>query len=235
MNKSQLKVFRIILFFLGLAVIGAAFAVINFPMSEERLSVPQKFLWAEVIICYLIFFVPFFFSSLRTHNIDTKMVSTVHLWICIIIFEIAAITLTILALGNVLAVRFAILIELIVFFLLAIFVFIGYFAGNHIGTVQAQEQKSLNNISELKSAFEVLNLKTDMLNEDFHEQKEKLKKFCDDVKFLSPVDSEQASSLEMKLIVLANVISSSNMTNTELNSKISELELLLKQRKLLRK
>lgn len=235
MNSKQLNIFKTILFIAGLAIVGIAFAIINYPLPEEGLTSIQKFFWAEIVICYLVFFVPFFFSSITSKTIDTKITSTVNIWISVIIFEIVAITFAILVLNEVVNIRISILVELILFFVLAIFVYFGYFAGNHIGNVQSQEEKSLSKISELKSAFEMLNLKTDMWSHELSNQKETIKKLCDDVRYMSPVDTEASSKLEMKLIIAANVLTESTLSSAELDSKILELTNLINQRKLLKK
>ena len=138
-------------------------------------------------------------------------------------------------LTEVVNIRISVIVELVVFFLAAIFFFFGYSAGNHIGNVQAKEQKSLSKIAELKSSFDMLNLKTDMWEDEFENQKKSVKKICDDIKYLSPVDSEASLKLEMKLMILANDIIESSLSSSELDVKIRELTNLVNQRKLLRK
>ena len=235
MNKNQLKFFKTLLFVLGLGVIAAAFMLVNYPIPESGLRDSQKFFWAEIVVCYLVFFVPLFYSSITSKNFDGKITSTVHIWVCVFLFEIAAITLSVLVLKGKATIRMAALIELVVFFLCAVFVYFGYFAGNHIEGVQARETASLSKINELKTAFSMLNLKTDMWQDNLHEQKAKIKKICDDVKYMSPVDSEAAQSLEMKLIVAANVLAEANLAPADMDAKILELTNTIKQRKLLRK
>ena len=228
MNSKQLDIFRTLLFIGGFVIVGAAFAIVNYPFPENGLKASQKFFWAEIVICYPVFFAPFFFSSITSKTIDTKITSTVNIWISVIVFEIVAITFAILALNEKVSIRIAILVELIIFFFAAIFVYFGYFAGNHIGNVQAQEAKSLSKIAELKSAFE-------MWSYDLNNQKNAIKKLCEDVRYMSPVDTELASKLEMKLIISANVLTESALTPGEMDSKITELTNLINQRKLLKK
>ena len=235
MNSKQLNVFKIFLFIAGFLLVDAAFLVFNYPISSESISSAEKFFWIDIAICYLVFFIPFFFSSITLKNIDTKITSTVHIWISVIIFEIVAIAFAVLSLTEVVNIRISVIVELVVFFLAAIFVFFGYSAGNHIGNVQAKEQKSLSKIAELKSSFDMLNLKTDMWGDEFENQKKSVKKICDDIKYLSPVDSEASLKLEMKLMILANDIIESSLSSSELDVKIRELTNLVNQRKLLRK
>ena len=139
MNSKQLNVFKIFLFIAGFFLVGAAFLVFNYPISSESISSAEKFFWIDIAICYLVFFIPFFFSSITLKNIDTKITSTVHIWISVIIFEIVAIAFAVLSLTEVVNIRISVIVELVVFFLAAIFVFFGYSAGNHIGNVQAKE------------------------------------------------------------------------------------------------
>lgn len=234
MNSKHLNIFKNLLFVLGLVIIAIAFAVVNSPMPEQGLTSGQKFLWVEIVICYLVFFIPFFFSSISSKNIDTKITSTIAIWISVIIFEIIAIALAVLSLNDVVKIKVSIIVELIVFFISAIFVYFGCFSGNHIGNVQEQEKQSLNKIKELKSAFEILNLKTQMWPDELNAQKAAVKKLCDDVRYISPLESDAASKIEMKLIVAANVIMESNLSSAEMDSRILELTNLISQRKLLK-
>lgn len=235
MNSKKLDIFKTLLFIGGLVIVGVAFAVVNYPLLENGLSSAQKFFWIEMVVCYLVFFVPFFFSSITIKTVDTKITSTVNIWISIIFFEVVTVVFAVLSLNEIVPVSISILVELIVFFISAIFIYFGYFAGNHISKVQEQEEKSISKINELKSAFEILSLKADGWNDDFRNQKELIKKLCDDVRYMSSVDSDVASRLEMKLIVYANDLSESAVTIDEIDSKISELTNLVKQRKLLKK
>ena len=104
--------------------------VFNYPISSESISSAEKFFWIDIAICYLVFFIPFFFSSISLKNIDTKITSTVHIWISVIIFEIVAIAFAVLSLTEVVNIRISVIVELVVFFLAAIFVFFGYFCSN---------------------------------------------------------------------------------------------------------
>lgn len=117
MNSKQLDIFRTLLFIGGFVIVGAAFAIVNYPFPENGLKASQKFFWAEIVICYPVFFAPFFFSSITSKTIDTKITSTVNIWISVIVFEIVAITFAILALNEKVSIRIAILVELIIFFL----------------------------------------------------------------------------------------------------------------------
>ena len=124
MNSKQLDIFRTLLFIGGLVIVGVTFGIVNYPLPENGLAASQKFFWTEIIICYLVFFVPFFFSSITSKTIDTKITSTVNIWISVIVFEIVAIIFAILALNEKVSIQIAILVELIVFFFAAIFLLV---------------------------------------------------------------------------------------------------------------
>lgn len=235
MNRKQLEIFKFLLLIFGFAVIALAYYLLNPDAGEKSLSSIDKFMWINICLCYAVFFFPMFFSSITTKTIDTKITSTVNIWISTLLFVLVAIVLIVCVKIEKLELKHALIIEFVVFFLLAVFVYFGYFAGTHIGEVQTAENKSLAKIAEVKNAFEMLNFKIGTLGDEFHNQKSVLAKLCDDVRYLSPVDTEQAAELEMKLIIAANVISSSNLSGQDLDSKINEMELLIKQRKLLRK
>ncbi len=235
MNRNNLNLFKTLIFIFGLIIILISFCFFSGVNSEEGLSVNHKFFWINTLICYLVFFIPFFFSSITEKTLDIKITSTITIWISVLFFEVVAITIGILVLNNVLAARFGILIELVVFFISAIIVFFGYFAGNHINSVQTRENISLSKMNEIKSVFDLLNLKVDMWSDDYNLQKEKIKKICENVKYLSPVDSELSNKLESNLILQANLILETKGSPADVDQKIIELTSLLKQRELLKK
>lgn len=235
MNRNQLGIFKFLIFLFGFAVIAFAYHLLGPAARGEELTDIDKFMWLNICICYAMFFVPMFFSSITMKTVDTKITSTVHIWISTSFFVFAALILIVCVKTATIALKYAVIAECALFFLLSIFVYFGYFAGNHIGEVQAAERKSLAKIGELKNAFEMLNLKAGALSEEFRDQKAKIAQFCDDVRYMSPVDTEQAADIEMKLIIAANVISSSTLSAPDLDAKIAEMNLLIKQRKLLRK
>lgn len=88
MNSKQLDIFKTLLFIGGLVIVGVAFAVVNYPLPENGLSSAQKFFWIEMVVCYLFFFVPFFFSSITIKTVDTKITSTVNIWISVIFLKL---------------------------------------------------------------------------------------------------------------------------------------------------
>ena len=235
MNRNNLNLFKTLIFIFGLIIVSISFYLFSGFNSEEGLTANQKFFWINAFVCYLVFFIPFFFSSITEKSLDIKITSTITIWISVLFFEFVAITVGILVLNNVIDFKLGSLIELVVFFVAAIIVFFGYFAGNHINTVQSRETISLSKINEVKSVFDLLNLKVDMWSDDFYLQKDKVKKICENVKYLSPVDSELSNKLESNLILQANLILESTGSAEELDKKIIELTSLLKQRELLKK
>lgn len=234
LKSNQLKAFKLIVFILGLAVICAAFLIVNLPLPESGLTANQKYFWLNLVVMYLVFFCPLFFSSISTRNIDEKITPAIGVWISVLVFEIVALVLSVSVLAASLSIRTAALVELVLLFLCAVFVYFGYFSGNHIANVQAHEQALLSKIAEVKSAFEMLSLKADTWDGALQEQKEKAKRLCDDVRYLSPVSTEEAARLEQKLVIAASVVSDSHFTPAELDAKLAEIELLIKQRKLIR-
>ena len=235
MDRKQLGIFKFLIFLFGFVVIALAYHLLGPIAKDKELTNIDKFLWINICLCYAIFFIPLFFSSITTKTIDTKITSTVHIWISTSFFVFITLILIVCVKIEKIDLKYAVIAECVLLFLLSIFVYFGYFAGTHIGEVQAAERKSLAKIGEVKNAFEMLNLKAGTLSDEFREQKAKLAQFCDDVRYMSPVDTEQAADIEMKMIIAANVISSSTLSAQELDPKIAELELLIKQRKLLRK
>ena len=231
MNSKQLNLFKILLFVFGFVVIGAAYFIVNDAAQDIALSAGQKFFWVNLFILYSVFFCPFFFSSLKTANIDTKITSTVGIWIAVLIFEVVMIVLSVLVLKNVLDFKPVLIMELVLIFICGIFIYFAYFSGNHIQKVQNEEPTCLSHLEEVKSTFDSLLLKAELWPENLTECKSLLKKICEDVHYLSPVNNSTAESLEKKLVACACVIGESATNVTELDSKIKELSILLRQRK----
>ena len=235
MNRKQLDIFKILILLFGLAVIALAYNfLVEAPADGSPLPAKTRFMWVNIFACYVVFFVPLFFSSLTLSTIDTKITSAVHIWIASSLFIFAVVVLIALAQYEKIQVKHAVIIEMIVLFLCAIFTYFGYFAGNHIAEVQANEKRILFGVTELKNAYEMLKISADTFGEELHEQKTKILSLCDNIRYLSPVGSSAATSLETKLIALAGEISALAANPSELNAKIAEADLLFKQRKSLR-
>ena len=236
MNSKQLKTFKIILFIAGLAVIAAAFAVVNLPLLEEGLSDNKKFFWISLAFSYLVFYIPLFLTPVNVKNVDSKIYPPFTLWLSLLSFAALAIILSILVLCGIMRIKTAVLADVIVLFICAVIAYFPFLAGSHIEKTAERENSLKASLSEIKSSFELLGMKADEW-ENSSETKARIKKLCDDARYISPVDSEKAFALENEISKKADELSktlSDSMEASALNQKVGEIEILVKQRKLLK-
>ncbi|MFA6938315.1 MAG: hypothetical protein WCQ67_08800 [Treponema sp.] len=237
MNKKQSLFSRILIFVLGLGIIILAYYLFG---SEGEKTDPQKFMWANIVVMYLVFFCPFFFSNVHTDNVDKKTPSLVTVWLGDIIFIIVALGLTIAIMNDVLQIRTAIIIEAILVFLFAIDIYFGYFGNTKIQEVGAHETQMLSAIKDIRSSMELLILKSSSLSSAYDDEKKKIASISEDARYLSPVENTNAVSLEQNMLGKITALSSacdsiaSGSDGSDFKTQLSSLDMLMKQRKLLK-
>ena len=237
MTEKKSLFIKSLLFILGLGVIAFAWYLFT---GGVRMTSEQTYLWASVVVMYVIFFCPFFFSSIHVKNLSGKIPSLTMVWLGVIVFIGASIAMTITAVYKVVEVRIAIVIECVFAFLFAIDSYFGYFANSHVQNVSQQEDQALNLIKQIRDSLGMLNLKANSLNENFVEQKKLISFLAEDVKYLSPVDSAGAVKLEQDILGAITATSSacdtllSGSDGLELKKQLGSLENLIKQRKLMK-
>ncbi len=238
MTKAQSNLFKSLIFLFGIGVIYFAFKIFN---TAETLEPNQKFFWINLVVLYAVFFLPLFFNSITLGNVDKKVPSLVGVWSCVLIFELINIPLSIIVLTGKMPVKVAVLSEAVMIFLAAIFIYFSYLANTNINNVQAAEQRSMALITQMRSSLEMLNLKAGGLGMEFADQKKKISSASENARYISPVDTAESISLESQIIGKTAEISSSIDTvmagsdSKQLNVQLSALEMLINQRKLLRK
>ncbi len=238
MTKSQSTFFKVILMVLGLGIIFAAFKLFN---TAETLTDSQKFFWINLAVIYVVFFFPLFFNTITLNNFDKKIPSLVGLWFCLSLFEFVTLVLSIVVLMEKLQVRIAFIIEAALFFFCAIFIYFAYVGNTHIANVQQEEERALSLISKIRSSFDMLKLKSETLGDSSFEAKKKINSLADEVRYISPVDTAESAEIESKIIAKISEVESqidevtSGGNSANLAAALTTLELLIKQRKLLRR
>lgn len=235
MTSKQLNTFKLGLFFAGLVLIAVLFMIVNLPLPEEGLSKVKIFLWINITVMYLAFSCPLFFSSICSRNLDSKVPPLIIVWFCVLVFNVTALVLAFFTSFAVFSVKTSVIIELVLAFLCAVSIYFGYFAGFHVQNVQAGEEELLSKTGKVKDVFSSLELQVNTWDVSLTEQKQKVKRLCDDVKYLSPAGKD-ASAIEAKLIEKASLLMEADIQDkSELDKKISEIEVLINQRKLIRR
>ena len=188
---------------------------------------------------YLIVFTPLFFSSIIIANFSGKIPSLAIAWTGIIVYIFASIVVIVL-LSKGISVNAAIIIQGTLLFLFGIDVYFAYFASTHVQQVAAEENAKGQYITEIKSKSQVLALSVNNLSGEYENPQKILKQAIEDIKYLSPIKGDMYCEVELKIIIALNTISelcSSIATGghpVSLESEAKQLQMLVKERKLLR-
>jgi hypothetical protein len=236
MNSKQSLLFRAGLFLFGVGIITLAFFLSN---EGKELTRIDAFIWVSIAVMYLVFFTPFFFSSLRIANFSVKIPPLALVWTGIIGYIILSI-LNIILLVNSMSFTRAIISQTILLFLFFIDVYFAYFASDHVGSIAAEEKTKQQYVNELKSKAQVLLLSVNKLPTEYEVTQKLLKQSIEDIKYIYPVGNAAGDEVELKIIAALKSIA--EMCNTvvigghpvSLESSAHSLQALVKERKLLR-
>jgi hypothetical protein len=236
MTRNQSIFFKAILFLFGSGIIALAFFLTN---GKKELSRIDVFIWTSIAFMYLVFFTPFFFSSLRIGNFSVKIPPLALVWTGIIVYIILSI-LNIVLLSKGMSFSKAIVAQVILLFLFFIDVYFAYFASDHVGSVAAEERTKQQFMNELKTKTQVLLLSVNGLPSGYEAAQKMLKKTIEDIRYISPVDNAVGDELELKIIDALKSIAdmcdtvSSGGHPVSLEPAARNLQTLVKERKLLR-
>ncbi|MDR2841733.1 MAG: hypothetical protein LBV52_00850 [Spirochaetaceae bacterium] len=236
MTKNQSLIFRIVLFLLGAAIIALAFFL--FGNGSSELSQNDKFIWASIAIMYIVFFCPFFFSKITIGNFSVKIPNLALVWTALVFYIVISIGIIALLKTSHISFNTALVIQAILFFLLAISVYFAYFAQTHVQNVAAEEAHIRQNLSEAKTKAASLLINVQNLNGQYESVQKTILRTLDDIKYLSPVSND--SELELKIIALLNLLSMHCETIAQgghaqtIENDANNLQMLVKQRKLIR-
>lgn len=234
MDRKHLDIFKLVLFIAGILLIGVIFLIVNLPLSDG-ISNTKKFVWINIVIMYIVLFLPFLLNRITCVNLDRKIAPAMGIGLCILLFELVAATVNILVLASIIGILISIAVELVVAFLAGIVLYVGYFSGSHIEKVQREETESISKLKELKASYEALDVHINALSDDFANQKALMHRICEDARYLSPVDSIEAESIDDSLIKQARILLDKEMTPSEIDSRLHDIAILIDKRKLLRK
>jgi hypothetical protein len=237
MAKGQFSFFRFLLFLAGAGIYVLALYLVNDGFWLLRDDI---FVWVSIAIMYLVFFVPFFFSSINISNFSGKIPLLSLAWTGIIIYILASIGVIYLLKYQDLFLNTAILIQAVLLFLFFIDIYFAYFASAHAREVEAKEQTLRQYISEIKSQARVLSLSAETLPPEFEGAKKTIQQALEDIQYLSPVGGGAGDDLETKILSSLNFLTelcdglSSGLHPPALETEAKNLQMIIKQRKLLR-
>jgi hypothetical protein len=237
MTKGQSRFFRFFLFLLGAGIIALAFYLTN---DGNELTEVDKFVWISISVMYLFVFLPFFFSVINISNFSAKIPSMTMVWVGIFLY-IPVSVVVILALKNsVIALNTALIIQAVLAFLFLVDIYFAYFANSHIQAVAVEESGKLQYVTEMKNKTLLLVVKAGSLTGAYEAIQARIKKAAEDIRYFSPVDRGKSMETDLKIInfienlsQLCDVVSGGGHPDS-FDAEINKLEILIKERKLLR-
>jgi hypothetical protein len=261
MNKSQSSFFRAILFLLGAGIVALAFYLTQ---GSREVTGVDKFTWISISIMYLVLFTPFFFSSIRIANFSVKIPNMVLTWLGILVYVAASIIVLVLLRTEIIPVNQsavieiiesyldpqepkyyltlnqAIVIQAILVFLFLLDVYFAYFASAHVASVAREVESKRQYLTEIKSKAASLTLTAGSLPSQYEQVRKLINQVTDDIKYVSPVSGGAGTDAELQIIsLLDNLreccdIVSIGGSPASFDTEVKKLQMIVKQRKLLR-
>lgn len=236
MTKKALNAFKGAILAFGFIVYAISVAL--FTRGREAGS-REIYLFTIIGIVYLAFFIPALFNSLTFGNFARNAAGVVILWNADIVFCFVSVALALTVYFGRLAIEIAVVIELVMLFAALILVFISAVSSGHIEGVGKKEEKLLKDIKEIRSTLASLDALCDVegVSGDI---KKRIKVASEAARYMTPVDSAQASSLEKDILLAVGECEErlktvkSGADEGALKESIGDLEMKMAQRKLLR-
>jgi hypothetical protein len=222
---------------MGAGILILAFFLIN---DGRALSGKDTFTWVSIAVMYLFFFVPFFFSVIRVGGFSVKIPSYTLIWAGIFLYLPASIIVILLLQSSLVSLKAALIIQAVLCFLFFLNVYFGYFASSHVRNVAAGEAGTMRFLTKMKNNAASLALKAGMLGSAYEPLGQSIKAAAEDIRYLSPVDEGKSVELDVKILdVLENLSQFCDSVSeggipAGFDGEIKKLQMLIKERKLLR-
>ena len=237
MTKKQSVIFKLIILLVGIGVIGLAYYLFG-PKGEEVTAI-QQYLWINIFILYVVLFTPMVFSTISSNNVSSKIPNLTLGIGSIVGFEILNIIFTVLVYKEKVSLKAAILIEAISFFVLLIMLYLTYFASGHIAQTEKEVEQSLSLIKNIRSSMQLLSLKADSMGPAYAADAKTIKALEEEVRWMAPQNTTASVALEGQIMGKIDAVSTAidaiqtGADNLNFKSQLTNLDTLIKQRKML--
>jgi hypothetical protein len=237
MTKNQSLIFKTIIFVFGICIIALAFNLIN---ADADLTKIDKFTWASVVVMYLVFFCPFFFSSITINNFSGKIPRLSLMWTGIALYLVASFVVIRLVRSSTISFNAAVIVQAVLIFMFAIDLYFAYFASSHAREVADEEASKRHYLNEIKSKAASLALAAGSLPIEYERVQKTILAAADDIRYISPVDQMGALDVELEILSTLDNLSlccdavSRKGQPMSFEEDARKLQMLVKQRKLLR-
>ena len=237
MTPRQSAMYKAVLFAAGLIIIAVSFFLLN----AGRIITPiDYFTWASILIMYWVVFCPLFFSSYSLRVFNGSIPSIAIIWTSILIYTGASIVVIVLLRTFIISFRLALVIQMILLFFFAILVYYGYFSHSHADYVEAREHNQRHYLREMKEIAVSLEARIPNLPQGTAEVQKLMKRTLEDIRFISPIENDRGTDLEIKIIDTLRTIEQywdiliEGGNISALDKDIRNLQMLIRERKSLR-
>lgn len=232
MRNNEYMAVKLIIFFLGLAVL-AVIAVVLTPIFDLRIG-EYIFSCISIVSAYIAGFLPLLISRFRGQV--TAVVSGLAVYYKAM-STYAAITITnvVLLLISVLSIGISIAIQCVAMFVLLIWGFLALISKDHIDSVNQEEKQKKSNVIELRSKADRLVAMSSRV--DNNSIRTAVNNIAENIRYLSPGNSKKSYELECRmLIMLDSILIDSYFSGDEgslgsLENKLDDFNTLYLERK----
>ena len=227
--------FKIFIFLLGIGIIAGAFFLFNH--GRETIPAEKIFMWVNIAVLYLVFFIPFLFIRVKTKSTDGTFMLISAAWPKILIFEAFGILLTIVVPVLGFPIRYGIIIEAVIFLFVFYWIGFGLVAAGHSKEVEEKEEKMMEPIIDLRNASQIDAIKVNQIEDKCASEVARIRELAENIRYLSPVENASAKELESKLFDELSHISEAidqvinGAGTSELKKHIDNAQILYEQRK----
>jgi hypothetical protein len=237
MTRNQSLFFRLVLFLMGAGIVALAFHLFA---GGRELTQADKFMWISIALMYGVFFIPLFFSSVRTGNFSVKIPSLTLVWMGIFFYLPASVVVIVLLKTGIISYNAGLVIQAILIFLFALTIYLGYFANAHIHAVAGEEAALRQYLVEAKNNASLLALAVNALPAGYEKAQATLRRAVDDIKYITPVQNNAGTEAELKILsalatvkeMCASIAQGASLASFE--AEAEKLRMFVQERKLLR-
>jgi len=201
----------------------------------------RVFVAVDLVALYLVVFIPTMLQPGLGRSSTGRIASWGVMAWGIGLYAAFTLVIVILACTTLfLATRLLIILQLVGVFLLAGVLYFASSARDHADAVESNEATLMRNVEHLRSTAQVAAIDASTLGDDYEQAKQKIQTISEDLRYLSPVDTDQAYMMEDQIFQamgdLSNLLyaaRSGTARPQELSRKADDVLYLVRQRKAL--
>ena len=225
--KKKSLLFSILIFAAGLLLNTLI------PLETEK----YIFMWNSIGVVFILAFVPIFFEQLTVRNADRKVISLVVYYRGFVVYALLSAAIIVL-LFKFLELKYAILLQVGVLILFAVYVGVSYLVSGHVKNVAETETAKTATVESLRARAQSLVILTDRLGDGDNDIREMARKLSDDLRYLTPSSDANARNLDDQMSMMLDSLTSdsyfvrpNSQSRENVVRKFDALKTLFAQRK----